>query len=307
MIQRQKGMALLVVMLITATLAAMAAGLSARWTSQAARTRAVISAHEAYWLMAGAENILVDELERKQKITPHKGTINADGTLIDYAVRDMGNCLNINSLLSGGQQREDGSYHHPYARRVFIALLVNAGLSESDAITNLNKLLMTVKAQPDAPTTRSFGHISALFPIGGLSASQQKELRKLLCIAPDMRISVNINTLSHAQAPLLAALFTGHLSVSEARQILSDRPESGWDNPRELSELVGDSAAKMLNDVATAAVTTTQQAELLLWMQNDELYLLRSRLTKTDNGLLVRDRQTLLSEENVDAIYENIE
>lgn len=302
----QRGMALLVVMLITATLATVAAGISAGWTAQASRTRAVVSSHEAYWLMAGAEAIIVSELSKQQKIIPVRGVINADGTSVHYVIRDAANCFNINSLLAAGQLKDDGSYYRPYARRVFIELLINAGLSETNALATLNRLLLTVKAQPDAPTTRSFSHVSALFPVSGLNAVQQNELKKLLCIAPDMRINVNVNTLSSAQAPLLSALFTGSLSVSDARRILSGRPESGWDNPQALSELVGPDAKQRVNDVATAAVTTLQEAELLLWMKHDELHLLRTRLTKKDSGHEVRDRQTLLSEENIDAINENL-
>lgn len=303
-ISAQKGMALLVVMLMTATLAALAAGLSSGWTSQAARTRVMVTSLEAYWMMAGAENVLIAELSRQQEIFPRKGIITVDGNPINYVLRDKGNCFNINSLLAAGQQKEDGSYHLPYARRVFVTLLNNFGLTEASARNVMNQLLMTVKVKPDAPSTRSFSHVSALFPVEGMSYSQQKELRKLLCIAPDARLSVNINTLKPRHAPLFAALFTGSLSVSDAGRLLAERPASGWDKPQALAGLLGPDAEKILNDVATAAVTSLQEAELLLWMQNEELHLLLSRLTKTDIGLQVRDRQTLLSEENIDAINE---
>ena len=198
---------------------------------------------------------------------------------------------------------KDGTYFMPYARKVFLSLLTSTGITSTDAHVIMDKLILSVKTQVDGKATRSFNHPSVLSVIIN-DADRVSRLMDMLCVTSDTRITININALSQQHAPLLAALFTGSLSVEEARNLITSRPEKGWSASSDLSMLINKTAQQKLSDVTTLTTTSTNKATLLLWVENGILHVQKSLLVKTEDGVTFSDIQSYLSEEIINAINE---
>jgi len=111
-------------------------------------------------------------------------------------------------------------------------------------------------------------------------------------------LQINVNALSAAEMPLLNALFAGKLPADKAAQLLSRRPEQGWQN---LDRFIADlpiepgEAATLLQSVA---VVTSRERELQMWIAREQHYAtLRSRVVEQDGQLKVRFREHGVSEE----------
>lgn len=62
----------------------------------------------------------------------------------------------------------------------------------------------------------------------GMTAPLWQKLAPFVCTAFSSELNININTLTEAQAPLLAALFLNDISTSDAKALLKKRPREGW-------------------------------------------------------------------------------
>ena len=67
-----------------------------------------------------------------------------------------------------------------------------------------------------------------------MSAQEQALLEGMLCVLPVSDSAVNVNTLSPDQAPLLVALLNAAISQEDARALLQQRPENGWESVDQL-------------------------------------------------------------------------
>ncbi|MCO7225197.1 type II secretion system minor pseudopilin GspK [Pleionea sp. CnH1-48] len=71
---------------------------------------------------------------------------------------------------------------------------------------------------------------SELMVIKGFNADTYKTVKDYVCVLPGAELNqVNVNTISTEKAPLLKALIGGDLSESDAQEILTNRPEDGFD------------------------------------------------------------------------------
>ena len=72
--------------------------------------------------------------------------------------------------------------------------------------------------------------VSELRLIAGMDAALYLRLLPFVCALPDDALQLNVNTLRVDQAPLLMALFPTGVNLQQARQLLQDRPRSGWNS-----------------------------------------------------------------------------
>jgi general secretion pathway protein K len=76
-----------------------------------------------------------------------------------------------------------------------------------------------------------FADPGELLAVAGMTSELYARLRPWLCALPVSDLSpINLNTLTPGQAPLLAMLAPGQLSVEKARQVIASRPPAGWTN-----------------------------------------------------------------------------
>lgn len=259
--RHEEGAALLSVLLLVAVMAVLAATLLERVslaTSLAAngaanaQARAFARAAEAI-----ASVQIADLMARDQSQTTLSGgwqgaprALPIPGGAGTARVVDGGNCFNLNSVVSempGPTPAESVLTANPVAVRQFVALAVSVGVGPGDAARIGSGLADWIDSDgipapsggEDAayagrdpatfPANRFVADISELRAIAGVNPEIYARLKPWICALPEAGLSpINVNTLTPAQAPLLAMLFDGRLPVETARSVIAQRPADGY-------------------------------------------------------------------------------
>tara|TARA_R110002096_G_scaffold390257_1_gene584767 strand:- start:13 stop:1002 length:990 start_codon:yes stop_codon:yes gene_type:complete len=164
---------------------------------------------------------------------------------IDGVIRDISNCLNVNSLITAG----DLSTFHAQPEMVlqYRRLLSLLGISDS-AAQQLSATLVDWLDSDNRPSP--FGaedydyaalpspyrtanglivDISELHLIRGYDPETVELVRPYLCVGLGSVVpQLNVNTLGVEHAPLFASLFTGDFTVSQATELIASRPAKGY-------------------------------------------------------------------------------
>lgn len=247
--KREQGVALLMVMLLLALMATIAVGINQHWYSAFNRTLNQQSRIQAKWALLGGETFarqwLTESLNSEPMVhlgqgwaKPGQSLRTEDGN-IAITFSDAQACFNINSLnyrVPTVEQPAEKSllttadsptpvFRADIAHQVFNALLANLGFSEAEA----RQLSDSIKIQL-APGSVAFSDISELRPMPGVERERFLQLAPLLCVLPEQRPEININTLGYEQLPLLQALFLNKSTQNTLQQLLAERPSSGWKN-----------------------------------------------------------------------------
>ena len=253
---RERGAALLTVLLLVAVIAVMATAaleklrLATRLTANATgieQARSFAQAGEA--LALSRVNTLLGG--RPQRVTLAGGWSNAPFTLplpggaAVARVTDGGNCLNLNGLVT---ELTPGVYQtNPIARVQFARLMrllqippqvaeqVSAGAADwidTDAEQQAGGAEDGAYLRQD-PGYRTAGTLMAdpseLRAVAGVTPDLYAQLRPWLCTLPIAAPApINLNTLAPEQAPLVAMLAPDTLSVDAARGALLRRPPQGF-------------------------------------------------------------------------------
>ncbi|MGF6190050.1 type II secretion system minor pseudopilin GspK [Serratia sp. 2723] len=247
--KREKGMALLMVMLLLALMATIAVGINQFWYSAFNRTLNQQSRIQAKWDLLGGETFarqwLMESLQSEPEV--HLGqrwakpgqSLRTEGGNIAITFSDAQACFNINSL-NYRVPSVDQTAEKPFpptedspppvfradiAHQVFNALLTNLGFSEVEA----RQLSDSIKTRL-APGSLAFSDISELRPMPGVGRERFLRLSPVLCALPEQNPQININTLGYEQLPLLQALFLNKASQNALQQLLASRPFNGWKN-----------------------------------------------------------------------------
>jgi general secretion pathway protein K len=256
---RERGAALLTVLMLVAIIAVMAGAaleklrLSTRLAGNAAAGEQV----RAY--AYAAETMAVTRIGSMLATAPKRVTLASGwsdkpfglplpgGGFATARVRDGGNCLNLNGLV---QQTTTGAYvTRGEARPVFVRLmrLLNVPTQVAEQIASgaadwidTDQDQQAMGAEDGAylgrdPAYRTAGTLmsdpSELRVVAGMTPEIYATLRPWICTLPIAGPApINVNTLLPEQAPLLAMLFPDTLSVEAARQMLLKRPPQGYAN-----------------------------------------------------------------------------
>lgn len=161
------------------------------------------------------------------------------------AVRDAGNCFNLNSLVTENEGRYLAS---ATGQDQMTSLLVVLGTNENTARvvvaaaadwadSDITPLPNSVEddgyrsaATPYFTANRLYAHPSELRAVKGVTPAIYAKLQDWICALPDPVLSpLNVNTLLPEQAPLLAMLFPpGKMNLTLARSYLAKRPSNGY-------------------------------------------------------------------------------
>lgn len=239
--KRDKGMALLMIMMLLALMAALAVGINQSWQSAFNRTAAQHSFLQAKWSLLGAEIFaqqqLGESLQGEQTVHLGQGWAQPDQAMrteegdIAIAFRDAQACFNINNLTSQNTlippppPSTTGEATTPIniVRQVFDALLANQGFNE----TEIQQIAHHIEAKLSSDKM-AFSDLSELRQIPGINQARFLQLKPLLCVLPGRASGININTLTDKQLPLLQALFLNKATLTAVKQLLIARPDSGW-------------------------------------------------------------------------------
>lgn len=258
---REEGAALLSVLLLVAVMSVLAATLLERVslaTSLAAngaanaQARAFARAAEAI-----ASVQIADLIARDQNQTTLVGgwqgaprALPVPGGTGAARVVDGGNCFNLNSVVTeapGPTPADTVLTANPVAVQQFVTLAMSVGVGPGDAARVASGLADWIDTDSvpaplgaeDAvyagrdvamlPANRFVSDITELRVIAGMNPEIYERLKPWICALPVAGLSpINVNTLTPAQAPLLAMLFDGRLPTEAARSVIAQRPVDGY-------------------------------------------------------------------------------
>jgi len=251
---KERGAALLTVLLLVAVMATVAAtaldriGLATRLAGNAR------SAAQAQAWLSTAELIAVTRIEDLRAANPKRVTLQGnwlgvgrsidlpDGRQVQAVVGDGGNCFNLNAL--GQLFDEKVLAARPDGQREFVALMGAVGIDDGrarriaaaasdyidddDVPANLG-VERGGYPQGALPANRAMTDRSELRAVPGVTAQDYAKLERWICALPVVGKSpVNINTLRPEEAPLLVMLTQGKVEAARARAILSQKPLDGY-------------------------------------------------------------------------------
>lgn len=252
----ERGVALLVVLLLVTVLSTMAIAMTDDIRFAVRRTANIRMTEQAQWYARGAETLARQVLRRSWKATPMRSTLRdpwaaqgvsyaIDGGAITGRIDDAGNCFNLNSVVALGPKGEylrsdEGRQSY---ERLLIALDIPSDIA-SGLVASLvdwidsNSVPSAQGAEDEAyarrdPPYRTAGTLlaepSELRAVAGYSEDLYQHLRPFVCALPTPDPSqINVNTLTEFEAPLLVMVTGGALRGPEARRAITARPAGGY-------------------------------------------------------------------------------
>jgi len=263
---RERGAALLSVLLLVAVMAVIAAvmldrlNLAMRLAGNAqAMTQARLYAASAETLAAARLKALV-AADPARTVDPG-GLLGRDFPLplergqATVRIEDAGNCFNLNSLVQG----QEGFYSlRPAAlaqlRALMASLQVDQGAAvrisdgiadwiDSDAVPAPNgaeDAWYSALPVPYRTSGRLIGDVSEIRAVKDLTPTIYTRLRPWLCALPEAQLSpIDINTLRPEQARLVTMLAPSGLSLDRVRGLIAQRPAAGYASAADFERMAG--------------------------------------------------------------------
>ncbi|MEM9838280.1 MAG: type II secretion system minor pseudopilin GspK [Pseudomonadota bacterium] len=272
----QRGVALLTVLLLTATVAVLAVGMTDILTRAMSRAGASEARDQAFWALYGLESAAIGFLEDQAEVIDLPGAPlfqepavlafgDATATL---TFADQSNCFNVNDLVDSG---EDGGYvKDEAALERFASLIVALGGSQGGGEQLGGRIIDFIdtnrRAEPGgaedydysrrAVPYRTSGQLlaaeSELRTISGFSRDVYRSLAPFLCVLPTESTQVlNVNSLTPEQAPLLLAITDDALTLAQAERLITDRPPQGYADVPEFMQQPALQGLDLPSDVST--------------------------------------------------------
>ena len=257
---KQRGVALIIVLLIVALVSVLATEMGARLQLQVKRASNIKENNQAYWYAMGAEQyarksikLLVDEsdgvIHLKQPWS-EEFVYPIEGGGIQAQLFDMHACFNLNALHVAKPANGPQSPGSSEPAIAFHELLTKAELNipgfeaetlrdsladwldEDDFIQNLGAEDSDYESKrfPYLAANNLMAHKSELRMVNGVDLTWLAKLMPLVCAIPHYsELKINVNTLSEKNVAILAAATT--LDLAKAKSLLASRPADGWQKP----------------------------------------------------------------------------
>lgn len=255
----QRGAALIVVLLLVATLSFILLSITNTVTASVERSAADRARSDFFWRAAAGERLAREVLKKYLATSPARMAPGADifGDPVEFPVdggkativfRGAGDCFNINSLVSGGP----GSYTGDPANIAgFVKMLEAIGLGSGEAAKLADVIvdfidsddLSSAQGAEDSfytalPTPfRTSGQllqsVSELRAMDGVSRPLFRKVRPYLCAGAGTEPgAININMIGPDHAPVLLARLPAEsgVSLSEIRTQIGAIPPGGLTN-----------------------------------------------------------------------------
>jgi general secretion pathway protein K len=167
----------------------------------------------------------------------------------EIRVRDGGNCFNLNSLVEGNAAaRQSRPLAIDQLAQLMMVTDVPASEARRIAAATADWIDSDGEANPAGAEDSVYARSSPAYRTGntlmaepsewravaGVTPTLYARMRPWLCALPEAELStLNVNTLTSEQAPLLAMLFPATLTLAAARRIIVSRPAAGWSSAAE--------------------------------------------------------------------------
>lgn len=251
----QRGVALLIVLVLLASLSVIALAMTQTMRTSTARASAAESLDQIRWYALGAEALATGVLEAQWQAEPARDTWQEDWLaapvqfpidygLIEAKITDDTRCFNLNSLVT---RDSDGLIEDPLAAERFGLLLSEIGFDSvaAGAITQSITDWIDTDTAPGIGGSEDldYGRLGTPYRTGNALLSGLSELRAMMgispalydvlrphvCVHPETEASpININLVTPADAPVIYAAFGGMLEPSEVDSLINDIPAEGF-------------------------------------------------------------------------------
>ena len=265
---RERGAALLAVLLLVAIMGAIAAGAFERLRLSTALAINHVSIEQARAYAVGVETLLAlradDLVAQSGEVTTLAGgwadterriPLPGEG-LATGTIRDGGNCFNLNSLTQGAVR--NGLSTRQQTIEQFTNLMMVLGVQQgeargvaaatadwidSDGDPNPGGAEDAAYAgleRPYRPANTFFAEASELRAVQGVTPDLYRLVRPFVCALPVNDLSpINVNTLLPKDAPLIAMFAPARTGLEAARGIIAQRPAAGWKTLADFSRATG--------------------------------------------------------------------
>lgn len=274
----QRGMVLLIVLLVISLITVMAASLSRTGQTTRQSVSAAQQRLQVKWQLLGAEAAVAADLQHQLDASggmlPNAAawlsprSVRVGGESVSYALSDVGACFNLNWLLAvqKNQTGQKGSQDALPALAWFQQLLARAGVGQNISLQALQDMLQGYQ----------FRDPSQLLAVAALAPAAWQRLRPQLCAVsgPVRGQNLNINGLTVAQIPLIQAALKKPVDDDRLRQLLASRPEKGWKDP-------GQIPPNLSSGLPVATLFGTSSTDYQLTLESDApggRWILRTRL-----------------------------
>lgn len=251
----QRGVALIVILLLLAVMVSIAASMADRLFSQFRRASSQLDYQQAYWYSLSAEALAragieqsyqdSDTVNLSQPWAIEEQTYPLDFGTLRGSLTDGQACLNLNALYAVVQTANSNAT--PYLVEVLQTLLEYLevesyqaqAIAESvwefideDTTVNTSSGVEDSYYESMSPAYLTANSLladaSELRAIHQVSAEVMTKLRGHVCALPTSDFRLNINTLDARHSALLAAMLAPSLSVEQAKNVIDNRPYDGW-------------------------------------------------------------------------------
>ena len=257
--EKERGAALLAVLLLVAVTGAIAAAAMEGLSLSRAAAANAASIDQGRAFADGVEQLAILTIDDLVAADPERTTLDGNwngaartismpgGGVAEVRVRDGGNCFNLNSVAEG--EAATGLARRPSGVLQFAGLMAALGVAEAEARRIAEAAADWVDSDtapgPGGAEDETYMAGEAPYRTGntlfadpgearllvGMTGEVYARVRPWLCALPATDLSpININTLAPDQAPLLAMLAPGQLDVARARRVIDGRPAGGWSN-----------------------------------------------------------------------------
>jgi general secretion pathway protein K len=255
--RRERGAALLAVLLLVAVTGAIAAAAMEGLRLSRAVAANAAALEQARAFADGVEQLALLTLDDQVARSPGRTTLDGGwngavrrmpmpgGAVAEIRVRDGGNCFNVNSVVEG--EAQGTLIRRASGVSQFMGLMMALGAGEAEARRIAEAAADWVDSdslpgpggaedeayasgpEPYRTANSLFAEPGELRAVAGMTPDLYRRLAPWLCALPVSDLSpIDLNTLAPDQAPLLAMLAPGQLSVERARAVIASRPAGGW-------------------------------------------------------------------------------
>ncbi|PKG40074.1 type II secretion system minor pseudopilin GspK [Psychromonas sp. Urea-02u-13] len=254
--QKQRGIALITVLMILAIMVTIASTMTGRLTLSLKRTEGLIFSQSVYWYgqAAGDFGRMVlnqdfadsDVVSLDQNWALPEMVFPLENGSITGEFKDLRSCFNLNAL---GVKDKGTIRATPVTQ--FQALLEGIGINDyaaemiaesardwvdkddqSNAAQGAEDSIYQARSVPHLAGNNLMVDVSELRAVQGVGQKVYDRIAPYLCAIPTVDQKININTVKVEQAAVLYALFERdfNLALSDFTKVLEDRPVSGWNN-----------------------------------------------------------------------------
>ncbi|NOX83518.1 MAG: type II secretion system minor pseudopilin GspK [Alphaproteobacteria bacterium] len=300
---RQKGAALVIVLMLIATLSFIVLSLAQHTALAAQRGHNANTRHEFLWLAFGAEAYGVAAIEAAVEAGDGRMTLQspllanifdvplAEG-VSEIRVSDHTGCFNVNSLVRAGPN--GATTVNRDAKAEFMALAEALNVSKGKAIEITSAMidwidtdqrtelggaedgLYTALPLPYRTGGVPIADISEIRAMKGVSKETFGLLQPFICaLPPDAPSRINVNLLTTDHAPLLVSLLRGKISTIDALNIIEARPADGFITEQDFLNAVESRTGASTKDIRDRVSLTSDFFTLLakLNLEGAQFYL----------------------------------